>query len=452
MDSMKRIGLIISITITTLLSVFLLVSYNSKKVSAEAQCPAGMTLLECYEYYKKQEDDLHKQEQNLTKKLKNEEYQQLSLNEKIKYIQRQIAQNETLIKELQIEIAKQDIEIQILKKEIEKKEDNISLLKQEVNVLGVTVNNRITESYKFSFINQFEIFLDIKNISSILRRSKYLTTTRSKDLKALERYSSSIVELEVEEAKLLDDKKEMEVKKSEIEEERKKLEEVKAELDGQKNEQANLLAQSKRREATYLAELKQISTALSESEKATADLIIRLAEQGYFKNGRRVAKGEVIGLQGHTGCSFGSHLHYLLRNSRNVILEPSSGGYLGGTGYGQYVTSGLYTAPLVSGLVTNDFWGGHNAIDMVSKAQGNQSWDTYIVPYGLCPIVDNILNTRKNMGLSNWNVAYLNGEGARVYASTSGVVNYYVDQYGATWAYLQHDDGNKTLYVHLQAL
>ncbi len=442
----------ILLTSFTLLSFFFLTVYEKTTVIAQANCPAGMTLLECYEYYKKQESDLHRQEQSLEKKLKDEEYQQLSLNEKIRYIQAQISQNEALIKSLQVEIATQDVSIMLLEKEIEEKEDNISLLKQEINTLSSTVNNRITESYKFSFIDQFEIFLDIKNLSSFLRKTKYLAATRNKDKEALEQYAKTIAELKEEEARLQENKETVETKKKEIEEERKRIESIKTELNGQKSEQANLLAQSKRREASYLAELRQISTALSESEKATADLIIRLAEQGYFKNGRRVAKGEVIGLQGHTGCSFGSHLHYQLRNSRNTIMEPSTSGYLQNTGYGAYVSSGIYTAPLVSGLVTNDYWGGHYALDMVSKAQGNQSWERYTVPYGLCPIVDNILNSRKKNGMSDWNLAYLNGEGARVYSSTSGVVNYYVDQYGATWAYLQHDDGNKTLYVHLQSL
>jgi len=437
---------------TIILSCLFISQNEGFKVFAEAQCPAGMTLLECYEYYKNQEANLQNQEKNLTKKLKDEEYQQLSLNEKIKYIQQLISQNESLIKSLQIEISANDLSIRILEEEINKKEDNISLLKQEINALSSSVNQRITESYKYSFINQLELFLDLKNFSSILRKSKYLATTRSMDKIALEQYTKTVSDLAREEGLLLEDKDEIELKKLALEEERKEYELAKTELDGQKVEQANLLAQSKRREATYLAELKQISTALSESEKATAELIIRLAEQGYFKNGRRVAKGEFIGFQGHTGCSFGSHLHYQLRNTWNVVIEPSANGYLYGTGYGQFVTSGRYSAPLVSGQVTNDYWGGHYALDMVSKAQGNQSWERYTVPYGLCPIVDNILTTRKNAGLTDWNLAYLNGEGARVYSSTSGIVNYYIDQYGATWAYLQHDDGNKSLYVHLQPI
>jgi len=153
-------------------------------------------------------------------------------------------------------------------------------------------------------------------------------------------------------------------------------------------------------------------------------------------------------LQGHTGCSFGSHLHYQLRRG-TAIINPS--GYLNGTEYGQYVTNGIYQTPLNSGLVTNDYWGGHGALDMVSRTDGNQSWERYTVPYGLCPIVDNILTTRKNAGLTDWNLAYLNGEGATVRASTTGSVTYCYDNFGATWASLKHSsDGNTSWYVHLQ--
>ncbi len=445
---MKRLGFTILVVITVVLSFVFLSSYGKTKVLAEAQCPAGMTLLQCYEYYKNQETNLQNQEKNLTKKLRDEEYQQLSLNEKIKYIQQQISQNEVLIKSLQIEISANDVSIRILEEEIKTKEDNISLLKQEISVLSSSVNQRITESYKYSFVNQLELFLDIKNFSSILRKSKYLATTRSMDRVALEEYASTISELGKEEEILIEDKQEIVIKKINLEEERKRFEEVKTELDGQKIEQANLLAQSKRREALYSAELKQVMSSLSESEKATADLYSRMEQAGLFKSGRNVAKGEIIGLQGHTGCSFGSHLHYQLRRG-TAIINPS--GYLNGTEYGQYVTNGSYQAPVNSGLVTNDYWGGHGAIDMVSRTDGNQSWTTYTVPYGLCSIVDGILNSRKAQGLSNWNKAYLNGEGATVKASTTGSVTYCYDNFGATWASLKHSsDGNTSWYVHLQ--
>lgn len=439
---------ILGILLLTLSLIFVFPSQRKKEVYADTSCPPGMTLLECYSYYQSQANNLKKQQSSVQQKLKNEEYQQLSLNEKIKYIQTQISETTVLIQTIQTQITAEDVAIRILEGEIQEKEDSVSILKQEIKTLKDLVNERITEAYKYSFLNQFGLFLDFKNISSIIRRIKYLEVTRVQDKELLEQHLATTVELKVEEEKLLVDKAKMEKKKEEIEKERDKLADAKKELDGQKAEQNSLLAQSKRREALYLAQLKQVMSALNQSEKATADLYSRLEQAGLFKSGRQVAKGEIIGFQGHTGCSFGSHLHYQLRKG-TTILNPKN--YLNGTDYGEYVTNGIYQAPLRSGLVTNDFLGGHNAIDIVSKAEGNQSWTTYTVPYGLCGIVDGILNARKKAGMANWNQGYLNGEGAPVRASTSGSVSYCYDDYGATWARLKHNtDANTSWYVHLQ--
>ncbi|MFW5879059.1 MAG: M23 family metallopeptidase, partial [Myxococcota bacterium] len=38
--------------------------------------------------------------------------------------------------------------------------------------------------------------------------------------------------------------------------------------------------------------------------------------------GRRVRKGELIGLSGNTGRSYAPHLHYELRNSAGRVLDP----------------------------------------------------------------------------------------------------------------------------------
>ena len=53
----------------------------------------------------------------------------------------------------------------------------MSILKQEISALGATVNERITESYKYSFMNIFELFLDSDSMSSVLRKVKYLAST-----------------------------------------------------------------------------------------------------------------------------------------------------------------------------------------------------------------------------------------------------------------------------------
>lgn len=42
------------------------------------------------------------------------------------------------------------------------------------------------------------------------------------------------------------------------------------------------------------------------------------------KVGDRVTKGQVLGYMGNTGYSFGAHLHFEVRNSNNVQIDPTS--------------------------------------------------------------------------------------------------------------------------------
>lgn len=432
---------------------------QSKPVYADTECPKGMNLLECYSYYEKERIRLEGKQNSTQQKLKEEEYQQLSLYEKIEYTQKQISETTIQIQTLQAQISAEDISIRILEQDIQEKEDHISTLRQEIVVLSDTVNQRVTEAYKYSFLDSIAIFLDFQNAPAILRKIKYLEITREQDKAVLGEHTEKTSILEKEEERLKEEKEKLVTKKMEIEEEKAKFAEAKDELDKQKAGQASLLAESKRRENLYLAEMKAISTQLNSTTAATAELMARIDEAGLITSGRNVAKGEVIGYQGHTGCSAGSHLHYQIRKG-NSILNPVN--YLGNTAYNSIVTHGAYHSPLSSALVTQDYNSGHLALDLVSKAEGNQRGQQYTIPYGLCSVVDSILNCRrygygycgnKNQApIANWDKGYLNGEGAPVRASTTGQVAYCYDQYGATWARVRQTDGNTTWYVHLQSV
>ncbi|MDY0097232.1 MAG: hypothetical protein RBS01_02670 [Candidatus Dojkabacteria bacterium] len=453
---MKKILVLVTIGVITLISF--LSPFKSDINAAEA-CPESMPIQERYLCLQKELQKLESSQGSLEKRLKDEDYQQLSLKEKLSYLTTQISQNEDVIKTLHMEITAQDIEISLLTKEIQEKEDDLSLLTQEINILKETVNQRVTESYKYSFVGTFELFMDVKNFDEVLRKTKYLIETRIKDRNSLIEFSDKSQLLEDEELVLASQKAELQIKRNEIEEEKVKLLEEKKILDQQRVEKDRLLAESLQREAEYKKQLAEATSAIAGIDEQISDLVIQLFNQGLLGDGSRVIGGQtIIGYQGHTGCSFGSHLHFDLRTPSGVKVDPipSFLTYSGG-----YILSNKYFTPMRSAYRTQDYRSGHQAIDMVSFRDGNQNRERYTVPYGLCSVVDNILNCRRygysycsnksQPPVADWNLAYLTGEGAAIKAIASGRVYYGIEsKWGGKYALVVHDDGYKSFYLHIR--
>jgi len=437
---MKRKGLIILLIITIIFSFLLISLQQSNSVSAQESCPPNIdpASRECLNYLREQINLIHKQQEVIQKQLKKEEYQQLSLQEKINYINNQVTQTEREIKELQIEIATTDVEISLLENEIKKYEDSISLLKQEINVLGVSVNNRITESYKFSFVNIFDIFLDTKNISSVLRRSKYLAATRNKDKEALEQHASSVIELGKEEAKLQESKTELEVKKEVREEEKEKLAEVKQSLDSQKKERESLLAQSRVKEAQLLATFQQNAIRQKALDQARIDYIGKyggdLVKEGH------VNAGDWIGNMGNTGLSTGPHLHFSMKSTqtgnpcagdiylRNGYFTGGTTIWLGGAPY-IHMYAGSMRLPIAGPIVL---------MTPYPYDEKKQEW-----PYE---------HQGQAIDLTSRYSDYSLNTGAPIYAVMGGYMRRKTDGYGGEYVYIHHTNGWASCYLHLQKL
>ncbi len=437
----------IKIFLTILFTSISLLSFQVAVDSAE-KCPDSMEPQQRYVCLQNELNKLESTEGSLQKKLKNEDYQQLSLNGKLQYINTQITQTEKVIEVLGLEITAQDIEILMLAEEIALKEDDISILNQEIQVLEQTVNERVTQSYKFSYVGPFELFLDFKNLDNIIRKVKYLLEARNNDKSSLANYSNKKDTLQQEEKVLASQKAQLQVKRNEIETEKERLVEEKTYLDAQKKEKNYLLAESKRREDAYRKELAETSAMISEMDEKISDLVIAIFNSGGLGNGSPVSAGQIIGFQGHTGCSFGSHLHFEIRDKYNVKQDPAK--YLSGGAYWSLISSKIYQPPLNGARITQTYksW-SHRAWDMVSTSDGIQDGSTYTVPKGICYNVDNYI---KSTG-RDW--AYLTGEGAPVKAITAGRVYYGVystnlPQYPCKYALLVHKDGNKSFYLHLK--
>lgn len=445
----KNVKTILSYFFAT--SLFVVFTLLLPKTSfAQISCPSHIEpeSIACLDYLREQMTKLERDQGSVQKRLKDEEYQQLNIRERIEYTNREIAQAENIIKGLEIEIAAYDVEIRLLEKIIKEKEDNVSVLGQEINVLEEAVTKRVAESYKFSFVGPLELFLDLRNLSSVLRKTKYLAVTRTQDRIYLEEFGNKREEIKEEEAVLAEKRASVQVKRNAIDENKIELAQEREALTASRAELSNLLAESRRREAEFQAQLKEISQAIASVDEAVTDLINHLYDTGQLADGSRVWQGTLIGRQGHTGCSYGSHLHFEIRNTNGQRVNPLSG-YLT-LGAGNRILPGIYITPVSGPLLTGGFTGSHQAIDMVSLTDGNQNLQMYTVPWGLCPIVDGILTRRRNAGDGNWNRAYLTGEGAAVRAISSGTVYYGTDWFGGKWALVVHDNGERSFYLHLQ--
>lgn len=437
---MKIKRLVSTILFVVLLSTFFigLMVYKDKGVNATSLCPSYMdpNSQACGDYLRQQLALLKKQQGTIQNQISNEQYQQLSLQDKITYITNQITQTENLIKSLEIEIAAHNVEITLLENDIQEKEDSVSILRQEISVLEKTVNQRITESYKYSFLHPFDLFLDSNSFSTILRKTKYLITTRTQDIASLEDYAQKATALKKEEDNLSIQRNDLQAKKDAIETEKTDFATQNNTLQTQVVEKNRLLAESKVKEASLIAAYQKNLQTSSALDKAIITWISNhpgsIVEKGW------VNTSDIIGQMGNTGCSEGSHLHFGLNSGKSYkdwgyfwsdinlfdrgYIREGGNSFLywpGDKWYSPFLYAGSRRLPLDGSyiLMTQTEHQG-NAIDMVSYSQN--AW-----------------------GYKN--------EGAAVHPFLAGDLKIGVEGVcGGKYAEIHHNDGTVSIYLHLK--
>jgi len=274
---------------------------------------------------------------------------------------------------LENQIAYLDYQIYLSELEIQAKEEEIKVLSVDIGDLSDRLQriadfiayqeeifrSRARTAYANDQLSPFDMILGADTLDTTFRRIKYLKVLEQNDRLTLEEMRETRVSFN-------DQKKTLENKKSDVERLKSEVEQHKLNLIYQQASKENLLKETKGQEASYQQLLKQLQAELNS--------ILAALKAGGSVVGP-VSKGQRFTNQGNTGCTTwpgGYHVHYAVGvgpvgNSQiNYFVNPW--GYPANLKLsGSTVISGSYYSPGgSSNILTQGYWSGHKALDIVS--------------------------------------------------------------------------------------
>lgn len=204
-----------------------------------------------------------------------------------------------------------DSQAQLTALQIIQTENSVRLLEMEISSLTVKINDldiklnqlssvfirQIVQNYKLQKKIPFFSFFNFQNFNSFLEQFKYVSVVQTNSQNTLMNMETVRTTYDMQKA-------EKERKQKEWESLQKKLAQQKIDLNDQKQSKSKLLEITKSDEAKY-QKLKQ------EAEKELSSLL-----SAKFVGKKIVKKGDILGLMGNSGYSFGDHLHFGLYNLR----------------------------------------------------------------------------------------------------------------------------------------
>lgn len=272
-----------------------------------ASSPLFVSAASLNELYQKREALSREIQRN--KELANQKKKEAEeLKKIISQLDRDIANTQAKINNTQSQINQTTSEINSIIAQIVQKEKE---LKEEQE----NQDEAIRVMYESANKNIFEVLIGSESISEVVTYTEYL--------EALEiRIENTIKEIERLKNELEKKRVELENKKRELERLKNQLQEQSRALEQQRQAKNEVLNQTHQAINQYLAAAKS-----AESEMANIDALIRQSlsasvPMGYLY-GKYVEAGTVIGYEGSTGFSTGTHLHLEVRISPNYTGSGS---------------------------------------------------------------------------------------------------------------------------------
>jgi len=259
-----------------------------------------------------------------------------SLENQIAIFNGQIEQLELQIQATEAEIAKTQLEIAETTQKIKETEAELKR-QQEI------IKEHLRVIYEEGRVTAVEVVVSSNDFSEFINKTEYLQTMQQKVQETAERIRELRIELD-------EKKKSLETKKSDLNNLKGELNARKADLDAQKAQKDALLAKTKGEEASFAAQLNETRAAFSAVQSRISQIIAqqqapKAPSYGALPSYGSVKRGQVIGYQGNTGYSFGSHLHFgLYRGSQDIDPMP-------------YLNNGTLSWPLTNPTITQGYWG-----------------------------------------------------------------------------------------------